>query len=66
METKTREEGMAGIRPLSVTEIDKRIDGLISEVLSPLSALDEADGHEPRWISAGELVRRMRPFLVLN
>ena len=58
----------AAIRPLSRDEIDRRIDSLCTEMAA--SAGDEEPeefaGCHPRWICASELVRRMRPFLVLN
>lgn len=66
MGTKTCVASAARIRLLSMDEIDSRIDSLISEVTAPLAAFEETASHEPRWICAGELVRRMRPFLVLN
>ena len=66
MATKACAERVAEIRPLSMDEIDQRIDSLITEVMVPPGELEEAGPHEPRWISAAELVQRMRPFLVLN
>ncbi len=68
MGTKTCVMRPAEIRSLSKDEIDRRIDSLITEVTA--SAGDEGPeefgGGHPRWISASELVRCMRPFLVLN
>ncbi len=68
MGTKTCVMRPAEIRSLSKDEIDRRIDSLITEVTA--SAGDEGPeefgGCYPRWISASELVQRMRPFLVLN
>ena len=52
------------MRPLTHHELDKRIHGLADE----LTAGDNrgGDGSDPRWISAGELVRRMQPFVCRN
>jgi hypothetical protein len=55
------------IRPLTKHEIDRRIELVVSEVASASEEQREAgDLFGPRLISAGELVRRMRPFIVLN
>jgi hypothetical protein len=55
------------IRPLSQGEIDRRIDSLVDEVTgSEIGVAGAASEGQPRWISSAELVRRMRPFLVLN
>jgi len=55
------------LRPLNKTEIERRIDTLAGELVA--DAVDAQTGNEgfrPRWISARDLVRRMRPFIVLN
>lgn len=57
----------ATFHPLTQEEIDRRIDTLAEHLATSL--MGEQPGHgrwEPRWISAAELVRRMRPFIVLN
>jgi len=58
------------IRTLTTDEIDRRISRLVAEVGghedSAAAACVEIEAHRPRWISAAELVRRMRPFIVLN
>ena len=58
----------ASIRPLSKGEIDQRIDSLNTEMTASAGEErpQEAGDCQPRWIHASELVRRMRPFLVLN
>ena len=58
----------AEIRPLSKDEIDRRINSLIPEVTASARdvASEELGGCAPRWVSTSELVRCMRPFLVLN
>ncbi len=55
------------IRPLTKQEIDRRIELVVSEVAALRNEKrEEGDLFGPRWISAAELVRRMRPFIVLN
>jgi len=59
------------IQRLTKREIDRRIDALVTEVVAHALKDVEQDwiGSEPlrpRWISAAELVRRMRPFMVNN
>ena len=68
MGTKTCATRPAAIRSLTKDEIDRRIDSLITEVTASVGdeGPEEFGGCYPRWISASELVRRMRPFLVLN
>jgi hypothetical protein len=57
----------ATFRPLTQEEIDRRIDTLAQGVATSLVGGPPEPGRwEPRWISAAELVRRMRPFIVLN
>lgn len=63
MSTKTDLQTM--LRPLSKTEIDQRIDTLV-EGLTLGGAEAMATDARPRWISAADLVERMRPFIVLN
>jgi len=55
-------------RPLSKDEIDRRIDTLAQQlaVTPDEEREDAAASCEPRWISAAELVRRVRPFIVMN
>jgi len=56
------------MRPLTKQEIDRQIEGLLTEVAGnatePYAA--GADGPAPRWITAAELVRRMSRFIVYN
>lgn len=60
------------VRSLTTHEIDRRISRLVAEVaehedgLVAVAGGCESDALRPRWISAAELVRRMRPFIVLN
>jgi hypothetical protein len=54
------------VRPLRKVEIDRRIETLVSDIAAPIAARDGREELRPRWISAEELVRRMRPFLVYN
>ena len=49
------------MRPLDKQEIDRRIEDLVSELF-----VEPEPGANPRWIAAGDLVRRMRPFLVYS
>ena len=55
-------------RPLSKDEIDRRIDTLAQQlaVTPDEERADPAPSCRPRWISAAELVRRVRPFIVMN
>ena len=68
MGTKTCVMHSPTIRSLSKDEIDRRIDSLVTEMTAAASdeGPEEFGGCHPRWIMASELVRRMRPFLVLN
>ncbi len=68
MRTKTCLMYPVEIRSLSKDEIDRRIDSLITEVTASVDdeEPERFGGCNPRWIGASELVRRMRPFLVLN
>ena len=63
--------GQLQIRQLTKSEIDRRIELLVAEVSA--AAADErcvaglgSGAFRPRWISARELVRRMRPYIVSN
>jgi hypothetical protein len=55
-------------RPLTKEEIDRRIDTLVQRLaVTPDEERAEATPScRPRWISAAELVRRVRPFIVMN
>jgi hypothetical protein len=55
-----------GIRPLNKHEIDRRIELLVTEVAARAQRGKEGEAFRPRWISAGELVRLMQPFIVRN
>ena len=56
------------VRPLTKHEIDRRIDQMLSEFAESGDDSEREDGEalRPRWIAASELVRRMRPHIVLN
>ena len=65
-----RAQGEA-MRPLTKQEIDRRIEYVVAEVAAFGEAEPEPskgcnDSLEPRWITPGELVRRMRRFTVYN
>jgi len=72
METERQDSsGRGALRPLSKKEIDRGIERVFTEVAdvdnrNTAADLIEADVLRPKWISAAELLRRMRPFLVLN
>ena len=56
------------LRPLTREEIDRRIE-TASRALADSPAArhtEPGEGMQPRWITAAELVRRLRPFIVLN
>lgn len=67
LETLDRME-RKGLKNLSKEAIDRRIEQVTAEVTSTagLEPAPEDDAMHPRWISARELVRRMRHFLVYN
>ncbi len=56
------------MRPLTKQEIDRQIEGLLTEVAGNATEPNAAgaDGPAPRWITAAELVRRMSRFIVYN
>jgi len=56
----------APVRPLRQREIDRRIEMLVSDIAAPADGEDGEQDLRPKWISAGELVRRMQPFVVHN
>lgn len=69
MRLKDREANGRTYRPLNKHEIDRRIDALIADLAqASVESREQREPDEalPRSISAGELVRRMRPFLGLN
>jgi hypothetical protein len=56
---------------LTKQEIDRRISDLAAEIAEGAVRPGEPDSHDsdelrPRWITAAELVRRMRSFIVYN
>lgn len=53
-------------RPLTKHEIDHRIESLVAEVASGSERASNTNAFHPRWISAEELIRRMRPFVHHN
>ena len=64
-----RETEPLALRPLRKQEIDRRIELLIAELATTsgdVGVLGKTDELRPRPITPRELVRRMRPFLVLN
>ncbi len=57
------------LRPLTKQEIDRKVEAVVAEVTLINPEIDNPEGSDtlrPRWISAGELVRRMRRFIVYN
>jgi hypothetical protein len=59
------------LRRLSKHDIDRHVEFVVAEVAvgcerAPGSSDDAGAALRPRWISAAELVRRMRRFLVYN
>ena len=53
------------LRALSKQEIDRRMQQLIDEVAASGSTGPTSESSlQPRWITAAELVRRMRQFVV--
>lgn len=67
MRVKTGCAHPLAFRPLRQHEIDQRIENLIRAVASgELDGAPTLDPGRPWWIPAKELVRRMRPFMVLN
>jgi hypothetical protein len=63
--TRDDEPRQLTMRPLSKREIDDRIQRLISEVTAHEGGTCGTT-RQPRWIAAGELVRRMQRFLSHN
>lgn len=55
-------------RTLTKHEIDRRIERVLADVASLCDEAARLDGDlfRPRWISPRDLVRRVRPFIVLN
>jgi hypothetical protein len=58
----------ATCQPLTRREIERRINELVAEVAIPAEAIhgSGAGVEGLRWIVPSDLVRRMRPHLVLN
>lgn len=57
------------LRPLTKQEIDRKVEAVVAEVTVVDPEIDDATGADalkPRWITAAELVRRMRRFIVYN
>lgn len=65
-DTRTQDQVL---QPLTRQELDQRIQHVAGQIAS-VKELDPVDGsehpHEPRWITAEELVRKMEPFMVYN
>ena len=55
-------------RSLTKQEIDRRIERMLSEFVESCDdrMAEIGEVRRPRWIAASELVRRMRPHIVLN
>jgi hypothetical protein len=56
----------AARRLLTREEIDARLERIQAAVAAASSAQPRAAAGEPVWVSPAELVRRLRPYLVLN
>lgn len=56
------------LRPLTKQEIDRKVEAVVAEVTLIDPEIDDTEGDalRPRWITAAELVRRMRRFIVYN
>ena len=56
------------LQPLTKADIDRRMRwiGNIVTRVDGLESASGADALQPRWISAAEFVRRVRPFLSCN
>ena len=70
MQSKACGSDTQTFRPLTKDEIDQRIETLVAD-LATSSGNEERQAVlerncRPRWISAAELVHRMRSFIVLN
>jgi hypothetical protein len=56
-----------GLQELTKEEIDRRIGDVASCLMGVTPGVEaDQDALRPRWITAAELVERMRPFLVMN
>ena len=56
----------AGPRHLTKHEIDRRIDTLVEGLAFEAAEPIGGECSMPRFISAADLVERMRPFIVMN
>lgn len=56
------------LQPLTRADLDRRMRwiGNVVTRIDGLEAVAEGDRLQPRWITAAELVRRVRPFLSRN
>ena len=54
------------LRLLTAHEIGERIEQVLGEPTEPAARSSGTDPSCPRWITAAELVRRVRPFLCRN
>ena len=70
MQSNSCDEKLEVFRSLSKEEIDRKIEVLVAELAAPVDEQGDGTPAEadctPRWISPAELVRRMRPFIVLS
>jgi hypothetical protein len=68
MGTKVWRAGQLALKPLTMHEIDRRLEAVVAEVAAPAAPPSAVHGEDlhPRWIGAAELARRVRPFLGLN
>jgi hypothetical protein len=57
-----------GSKPATLTleEIERRLDSITASVVTEFQAAARGGNGQPSWIRPAELVRRMRPYLVLN
>ena len=62
-------QGSELLRPLTKQEIDRKVEAVVAEVTFIDSESDDpkvSNALKPRWITAAELVRRMRRFIVYD
>ncbi len=64
-ERKVRQQAEAVT--LTTRELDDRLDAVMHRVAGEAGAVgDPAEDWRPRWITACDLVRRVRPYIVYN
>ena len=57
---------LAALRPLDREEIENRLDSVARALAGPPDSNIAEEDLRPRAITAAELVRRVRPYIVLN